>query len=324
MPILLVTRNYITALDDSDLPLERRQKFEKDAQIMLTILPPQIEALKKEPPLVAPSQQQPDKKPTARDQGRSEINEHVDFERTAAEGRFAVARDDIAIGERVLAERPHCAVLLESFAATHCQQCFRRAGLVPLPCDGCADVVFCSPECRQLTAGSYHRYECGMLRILWNSGTSVTCHMALRAIAQQSVGYFRGLEAELRRCEEDPGRVEREVVGLPVADYRRVYLMERHERVRSGKSFLNYAAMAYFLTHCLRMGGFFADVPEGEAEKEFDFIGALVLRNLQVMQFNSHEVYELRKDGAKTVFLGGGLYPTLGLFNHSCNPGIVR
>lgn len=151
--------------------------------------------------------------------------------------------------------------------------------------------------------------------------------MALRAVAQQSVAYFRDLDAELVRSAENPAKFERDCLALPVSDYRRVYYMERNEKMRTAKSFLNYAAMAYFLTHCLRTGGFFDETDaKGNVmtADAFDFIGALVLRNLQVMQFNSHEVYELRKDGAKTVFLGGGLYPTLGLFNHSCNPSIVR
>lgn len=64
-------------------------------------------------------------------------------------------------------------------------------------------------------------------------------------------------------------------------------------------------------------------------EDEFNFIGGLVLRNLQFLQFNTHEVYELvesmtDKKSSKTVFIGGGIYPTLALFNHSCNPDIVR
>lgn len=56
------------------------------------------------------------------------------------------------------------------------------------------------------------------------------------------------------------------------------------------------------------------------------YIGGLILRHLQALQFNSHEVAELViMDGnKKSVFIGGAVYPTLALFNHSCNPGIVR
>lgn len=59
---------------------------------------------------------------------------------------------------------------------------------------------------------------------------------------------------------------------------------------------------------------------------------------MQLCQFNAHEVSELgaSTDGKNIVrtsklpgelsnrMLGGAVYPTLALFNHSCNPGLVR
>lgn len=50
--------------------------------------------------------------------------------------------------------------------------------------------------------------------------------------------------------------------------------------------------------------------------------------NLQFMQFNAHEISELqykgKGDAGTSVFIGGGLYPTVAFFNHSCDPGVVR
>lgn len=96
----------------------------------------------------------------------------------------------------------------------------------------------------------------------------------------------------------------------------------RHETVRTTSSFLNYAAMAFFLNQCLRLANFYAE--SAQPDDDFNYIGSLILRNLQFLQFNTHEVYELQKNQSKTEFIGGGLYGTLALFNHSCNPGIVR
>lgn len=31
-----------------------------------------------------------------------------------------------------------------------------------------------------------------------------------------------------------------------------------------------------------------------------------------------------REEGSKSVFIGGAVYPTLAMFNHSCDPSIVR
>lgn len=85
--------------------------------------------------------------------------------------------------------------------------------------------------------------------------------------------------------------------------------------------------MANFLAYCLRNGNYFSSITNVDQLNEmYYFVGSLILRNLQFLQYNTHEVYELRrtKGQSKTIFIGGGIYPTLARFNHSCNPSIVR
>lgn len=41
-------------------------------------------------------------------------------------GRYAEAKIDIKVGEMLLVEEPHCAVLLETYKNTHCYHCFIR------------------------------------------------------------------------------------------------------------------------------------------------------------------------------------------------------
>ena len=51
---------------------------------------------------------------------------------------------------------------------------------------------------------------------------------------------------------------------------------------------------------------------------------------LEVLQFNAHEVAQFEmvsktsQEGAKSAFIGAAVYPALALFNHSCDPSIVR
>lgn len=60
------------------------------------------------------------------------------------------------------------------------------------------------------------------------------------------------------------------------------------------------------------------------------YIGGLLLRHLQLLQFNAHELAELEVDctesvdKSESIFIGGALFPTLSLFNHSCDPALVR
>ena len=65
------------------------------------------------------------------------------------------------------------------------------------------------------------------------------------------------------------------------------------------------------------------------SEDEY-YIGGILLRHLQILQFNAHEIAEfvVPKDdslkGGKSVFMGAGVFPTVALCNHSCEPSIVR
>lgn len=118
----------------------------------------------------------------------------------------------------------------------------------------------------------------------------------------------------------------------PSHDYRRVYSLVRHESQRQTYSFLQYAFMSTFLVKFLEANHYFdSDISSrsgDEHEKDKSFIGSLILRNLQILQFNSHEIFDLLKSEKtglrQTVAIGAGLYTTLALFNHSCNPSIVR
>lgn len=84
---------------------------------------------------------------------------------------------------------------------------FRSAA--PLPCKDCCNVIFCSIECRDLATSTYHKFECGILKLLWNSGSSINCHMALRMISQKSPNYFQDIKEQLTDVKfEDTLRLE--------------------------------------------------------------------------------------------------------------------
>lgn len=90
--------------------------------------------------------------------------------------------------------------------------------------------------------------------------------------------------------------------------------------------------MAVFLMKCLRLVGYFElNLFKNPLPSEDEFhIGALILRNLQVLQFNAYEVCEFlmpdRKNYKKstTFSVGLGIYPTASYFNHSCAPNVAR
>uniref|UniRef100_A0AAG5D6P3 MYND-type domain-containing protein n=1 Tax=Anopheles atroparvus TaxID=41427 RepID=A0AAG5D6P3_ANOAO len=308
----------VKALDDSNLPLERRQKLERDAQIMINLLPKNIEMEQK---AKKKSSSNKAKAPAASQQATGKVPEHfVDkalwFDYTPGEGRFARTKSDLKPNSILLLERPHVAALLEDYSLDHCTHCFKRVS-VPIACPLCSDVIFCSDECETKANGSYHRYECGFLPILWGSGASITCHMALRMITQRSGEYFAKIKPELA------GLTNEQIDQLPVDDYRKVYNLVTHESERTPEDLFQRTLMATLLNTCLTLGGY-----SGLGAETQNYIGGLLLHNLQLLQYNAHEVSEMirekENDVGKSIFIGGGLYPTLALFNHSCDPGVTR
>jgi hypothetical protein len=65
--------------------------------------------------------------------------------------------------------------------------------VAPMPCEMCSGVAFCGRPCRE--AAGYHRYECRHMGLLLGSGMSVLCHLALRAVTQRGLAFFRALQA---------------------------------------------------------------------------------------------------------------------------------
>ncbi|QQP36548.1 Uncharacterized protein FKW44_021684, partial [Caligus rogercresseyi] len=91
--------------------------------------------------------------------------------------------------------------------------------------------------------------------------------------------------------------------------------------------------LAVMLLKCLKSQGYFgkrvdfSEVQEDQLSEDEKFIGTLLVHFLEVYQFNAHEFEMAAKDkeeGAKSVFIGAGVYPTLAMFNHSCDPSVVR
>ncbi|KAH8299554.1 hypothetical protein KR044_002756 [Drosophila immigrans] len=315
-------KKCITAMDDSTLPADRRAKLHLDAMTMIKLLQADPRTAKQEARQLklknANVSTELDQAQTLPEE-KEYVSSLVRIDQNAQEGRFARASADVQVGQELLVERPYVAVLLEKFAQTHCEYCFVRT-VVPVACPGCSDVVYCSEQCQQRAAGKYHKYECGILPVIWRSGASINNHMALRIIASKPLDYFLQLKPTL-----DEQLSLEQLLSLPKDDFRRVAHLERHQKERQPSNFFQYVLMARFLTRCLQSAGYFGIDPQPEQVKA---ISSLVLRSLQFIQFNTHEVAELHKFSSerreKSIFIGGAIYPTLALFNHSCDPGVVR
>ncbi|XP_076278522.1 protein-lysine N-methyltransferase SMYD4 isoform X2 [Lasioglossum baleicum] len=120
----------------------------------------------------------------------------------------------------------------------------------------------------------------------------------------------------------------------------RAYELVMHESKRTARDFFERSLMAAFLLKCLQTAGFFGISSEPDRETERNrstvptgpeiAVAALLLKHLQLLQFNAHEVFETRPGkehqfrGSKPVYIGVAIYPTVARFNHDCYPAVTR
>ena len=159
--LALETRShFILSLKDCKIDEKKKCVLENDVQEILEAL----EAGRYEAPIVdIPVVDQ-----TVASQSLGKTHDHlpcmsdsVEVEYSPDRGRFAVASKFIPAGSVLIVEPAVAAICREDFAHRYCDLCYNQIQLRLVPCPGCAEVAFCSTECRAKAVAAYHKYECG-------------------------------------------------------------------------------------------------------------------------------------------------------------------
>ncbi|ENN76352.1 hypothetical protein YQE_07129, partial [Dendroctonus ponderosae] len=242
------------------------------------------------------------------------------------QGRYAKAVGDIETGTILVEETAFGAVVDKEHALKNCQNCLASVEL-PIACPQCSEVIFCSTHCSRMAFKSFHGVECGMQRQLFQCGASVNCLLALRLISQKPLRFFLDKRSKLQDFMRDSCKKSAPYKKVYRSnDYDNVFFLCRNESLRKKEELVAYACMSIYLLRLLKQGFYFGEsTAEAPTTNEL-FVGGLLLRHLQILQFNAHEISQLqnRSSGFEAACIGAGLYPTLALFNHSCDPSLVR
>ncbi|XP_070535620.1 SET and MYND domain-containing protein 4-like [Ptychodera flava] len=258
------------------------------------------------------------------------LSSAVEIVSSLEQGRYAVATRDIKVGDVLLVEKPFASVVLRACNTCHCQHCYKSV-LAPIPCLQCAGVAYCSTECRDESWSSYHQTECKYLDLIQNIGLGMG-HLALRIVIQTGLPFLLEFRDQLKSglkmsengilpCNDD---------GIYTSEYATIYKLVTHARDRTIGDLFKRAVKSIYLLKCLEHADYFKTADT--ADLGFDvkaYIGGLILTHSQSIPCNAHEVseYELyRSSIEKCQFLevGSGLYATMSLLNHSCDPAVTR
>jgi len=257
------------------------------------------------------------------------MSDAVTFKYEEDRGRFAIASRDITVGDVLTVEKPIVSHILPEYMGKNCNHCFKTMK-APIPCYTCTKVMFCSLKCREEATQSYHKYECKLIDLFLSSGMSIICFMAYRSITQKSLAWFKENRDIFENHDKTSGQSKEQTEVYSSGDYRNYYNLVNHHEKRPTGDIFHRAMFSVFLLRCLQSQGYFSSSPEESLSDDEVLIGTLLMHFLEVLQFNAHEVaqFEMQsktsQEGAKSVYIGAAVYPTLALFNHSCDPSIVR
>ena len=230
-------------------------------------------------------------------------------------GRYIHAERDIEAGSTVLVEMPYCSVTMPMYFLTHCSHCQARADTTPYPCVGCADVIYCSQDCQQKSWQQYHQYECDYILKLRDVNVNMG-HLAVRTALKAGYDLLKGIS---NGCMKITAKHPYES-----QDYLNVFNLEGHESERSSKDLFWRAYACVILAHICDTVTWSNGADDAKL-----VLATFSLHHMQLMPCNAHEISELVYDvkhpyKSETIEIGGGIYPTLSLFNHSCDPVVVR
>lgn len=224
-----------------------------------------------------------------------------------AQGRFVVAGRDILIGETILAEEPHAAVPYAKQFGTHCQLCLKRTETF-LPCSVCTTAVFCSKHCLKIAQGSFHPHECRINGILEVLGCSQIARLALRMLVMRPATTYLADREKAESSSE-------------------IYHLADNNAYRWGEDRKMRAFMVGCIFRTLKCHSAYLEEVDDKGGESF--LAFLLLKNVQVLQFNAHEIYEVVRSGKslipnKSLGVGLGIYARASYFNHSCYGGVTR
>jgi len=259
------------------------------------------------------------------------MSDAITFKYEEARGRFAIASRDITVGEVITVEKAIVSHMLPEYMGKNCTHCFKSMK-APLPCNTCTKVMFCGMKCRTEALNTYHKYECKIVDLLLSSGMSIICFLALRTVTQKGLQWFKDNKDmfDMSKHDKRSGESKEQKEVYESGDYRNYFNLVSHHSERKTADMFHRAMFSVFLLRCLQTQGFFPDPPSDKATEDEVLIGTVLFHFLEVLQFNAHEVaqFEMQsktsQEGAKSAFIGAAVYPTLALFNHSCDPSIVR
>jgi len=248
------------------------------------------------------------------------LSKALEVKNSKTEGRYLSSTMKINAGDVLIVDRPYTTSLFNPFYSTHCLNCFRRLQKTFMECPACKRVRFCDKNCFQECYSKTHRWECAVLDLIDNDDIGRMATIAYRIVSKTGFKYLQSMS----------GKLDSTPATYSEGDYISVYKQVDNKEKRPVGDHLKRCFTALFLTRCLQLTNWFPEEFRTDfCSTEFVYIAALMTKHIQACACNAYEINEFVKKGASMVNsesleLGGAVYPTISLSNHSCAANTSR
>ncbi|CAF1195604.1 unnamed protein product [Adineta steineri] len=254
------------------------------------------------------------------------LTSYANIQMSTDRGRHVISTNvssTLKPGTVILIEQPYASVLLQPAWSTHCHMCLRRLNLLLFVCSQCTRAVYCSSDCLQRSI-VWHAFEC---RLTIDRLDKMQL-LALRLLTKTGWHYLlknkTHFEDYLKQNQID--NQNKEIYEWN--NYENILKLETNSNKRSYNDLLQRSIQACMIGMSLINNTSFSQ----EAYEKLDYqiyICSLILSHLQSLPCNAHEISEfiyhrLTPLSSSCSEIGAGIYATLSLFNHSCNPNVIR
>ncbi|ESO01267.1 hypothetical protein HELRODRAFT_122600, partial [Helobdella robusta] len=245
-------------------------------------------------------------------------------------GRHIRAVRDIMPGEIVLIEKPFASVLVPQQYWMRCNVCLKPT-VNSLPCPNCVNVIFCSEECCKESQKSFHRFECKILGYFKLLELDRFALLVLRTIltlpANTVMNYTKSKMSS--RYSKSKKIILNDKNQYSWDDYNTICDLVTNEDKKTAKELFSKSIKSFMLLKLLEQTDYFNDIPVEDLPAVKIQATTQMLNHLLSFPCNAHEIFEIRLDPSSVAAsvsseVGAGIYSTLSLFNHSCDPLVTR
>lgn len=218
--------------------------------------------------------------------------------------RAIVAKEEIEAEEALFREKPYSVHFLEHTLEYNCANCLNNLGQDPtepesnsfVACENCNKFIFCNRQCRAEAMDRYHRMECKRMVFVVENEIGIA-YLVLRTLLRK--GIHNAIENDLK---EDY--------------YNQVWGLMPHDEDHDSKSNICFLIAAYFLEHCIKHFELCVE--------EFSHQTMIHLLIHHLRQLSSNVLLILNQDliSGKEDPIAVGIYPSISMLNHSCEPDL--